>query len=83
MIKVDCSDVEDLKHPLSVYVADKIVAIPSLKQHEFILSPTEDDKIIESAIVISCIKEFLYSVGKDKNFNVFEHEHIILIKSIS
>jgi len=83
MIKVDCGDIEFVKHRLSVYVADRVGAIPALKHHEFLLSPMEDDKKIESADVIASIKEFLNAMGESKNFDVTEHKNLILIKSIS
>jgi len=82
MIKVDCRDVESLKYKMSIYVSDNVEAVPALKSHEFLLSPIEDDKKIDTADVIASIKEFLYAVGEAKNFDVTEHENVILIKSI-
>ena len=82
MIKVDCRDVEFLKYRMSIYVSDRTAMIPSLKSHEFLLSPIDDDEKIDSADVIASIKEFLYAIGKAKSFDVTEHENVILIKSI-
>ena len=82
MIKVDCRDIEDIKFRLSVYVSDSLGVIPALKSHEFLLTPIDDDKKIDSVDVIASIKEFLYAIGRAKNFDVTEHDNVILIKSI-
>lgn len=83
MIKVDCREIESIKHKLSIYVSDKVEAIPTLKSHEFVLSPIDDDKKIDPADVLTSISEFLYSIGEAKNFLVMAHENVILIKSSS
>jgi len=71
MITIDCRDVESIKNELLVYVlSDQVAAIPALKLHEFMLSPIEDDDVIDKTEVISVIKEFLNSIGEGRNFAV-------------
>lgn len=82
MITVDCRDVESIKNELLVYVADQIGAIPALKIHEFMLSPIEEEDVIDTSEVIRAIKEFLDSIGEARNFAVISKEEVILIKSI-
>jgi len=82
MITVDCRDVESIKNELLVYVADQIGAIPALKIHEFMLSPIEEEDVIDKSEVIRAIKEFLDSIGEARNFAVISKEEVILIKSI-
>jgi len=82
MITVDCRDVESIKNELLVYVADQIGAIPALKIHEFVLSPIEEEDVIDKSEVITAIKEFLDSIGEARNFAVISKEQVILIKSI-
>ena len=82
MITVDCRDVASIKNELLVYVSDQIGAIPTLKIHEFILSPIENEKIIPNE-VITVIKEFLDSIGEGRNFAVIGRDDVVLIKSIS
>ena len=82
MITVDCREVESIKNELLVYVSDQIGAIPALKIHEFMLSPIEDDGVIDTKEVITSIKEFLDSIGEGRNFAVISREEVILIKSI-
>ena len=57
MITVDCHGVESIQNELVVYVADQIGAIPNLKYHEFILSPIEDDDVIDQNEVVTSIRE--------------------------
>ncbi len=57
MLTVDCADVISIQNELVVYVADKVEAIPTLKNHQFTLS-TLDDEIIDVELVISAIKEY-------------------------
>ncbi len=83
MITVDCRDVESIKSELLVYVSDQIGAIPTLKLHEFMLSPIQDQDVINETEVISSIKEFLDSIGEARNFAVISKADVILIKSIS
>ena len=83
MLTIDCRDVESIKHELVIYVSDQVAAMPTLKLHEFTLSPIEDDKIIDKQEVITSIKEFLDSIGETRNFAVISSSDVILIKSIS
>lgn len=83
MITVDCRDVESIKGELLVYVSDQVAAIPTLKNHEFVLSSVDDDEIIDQNIVIMSIKEFLDSIGEGRNFAVISSNQIVSIKSIS
>ena len=82
MITVDCREVESIKNELLVYVSDNIGAIPAIKLHEFMLSPIEDNDVIDKKEVITAIKEFLESIGEGRNFAVISREDVILIKSI-
>lgn len=82
MITIDCREVESIKNELLVYVSDQIGAIPAIKLHEFMLSPIEDDEVIDRKEVITAIKEFLESIGEGRNFAVISREEVILIKSI-
>ncbi len=82
MITVDCRDIESIKDELLVYVSDNIGAIPAIKLHEFMLSPIEDNDVIDTKEVITAIKEFLESIGEGRNFAVISREDVILVKSI-
>jgi len=83
MITIDCKDVLSIKNELLVYVADKVVAIPTLKHHQFTLSTLDDDDIIDTNSVISAIKEYLNSINEGNNFAVISNNEIISITSIS
>lgn len=83
MITVDCREVESIKSELLVYVSDQVGAIPTLKLHEFMLSPIQDEDVIDETEVITSIKEFLDSIGEARNFAVISKADVILIKSIS
>jgi hypothetical protein len=83
MITVDCHEVESIQNELLIYVADDVAAIPNIKYHEFILSPIEDDGIIDTNEVISSIKRFLNSIGEQRNFAVISKGDIISIESIA
>lgn len=83
MIIVDCSEVEPIKHELLVYVSDQVAAVPTLKIHEFTLSPIEDHQNIDKTEVITAIKEFLDSIGESRNFAVISNSNVVLIKSVS
>ena len=82
MLTIDCKDVISVKHDLLVYVADQVAAIPTLKHNQFTLS-TLDDEVIDAAIVITAIKNFLDSIGEGNNFAVISNNDSIYIKSIS
>ncbi len=83
MLTVDCKDVLSIKNELLVFVSDQVSAIPTLKHHQFMLSKFDDDEILDINTVISAIKEFLDSIGENKNFAVISHKEIISITSIS
>lgn len=83
MITVDCREVESIKHELLVYVSDNVGAIPAIKLHEFMLSPIDDDEVIDQTEVITAIKEFLDSIGEGRNFAVISNANVVMIKSIS
>ena len=82
MITVDCTDIESKKLELVVYVSDMIGAIPTMRNHGFVLSPLQDDEIIEKSIVVSVIKDYLESVGEGTNFGVISDGEGLVIKSI-
>ena len=83
MITVDCREVESILNELVVYVADQVGAVPNLKYHEFILSAIEDDDIVNQDEVVASIKEFLQSIGEQKNFAVISKGDTVSIESIS
>ena len=83
MLTVDCTEVLSIKNELLVFVSDQVSAIPTLKHHQFMLSKFDDDEILDINTVISAIKEFLDSIGENKNFAVISHKEIISITSIS
>ena len=82
MITVDCHDVESIQNELVVYVADQVGAVPNLKYHEFILSPIEDDDIVDQNEVVASIREFLSSIGEQTNFAVISKGDTVSIESI-
>jgi hypothetical protein len=82
MITVDCHDVESIQNELVVYVADQVGAVPNLKYHEFILSPIEDDDVVDQNDVVASIREFLSSIGEQTNFAVISKGDIVSIESI-
>ena len=83
MLTIDCRDVESIKGELVVYVSDQVAAVPTLKNHEFVLSTIEDNETIDRNVVITSIKEFLESIGEGHNFAVISTNDIISIRSIS
>ena len=82
MIAVDCTDIESKKLELVVYVSDVIQAIPTMKNHGFVLSPINDDKIIDKNKVVTAIKDYLESVGEGTNFAVISDGEGLVIKSL-
>ena len=82
MLTVDCADVTSIQNELVVYVADKVEAIPTLKNHQFTLS-TLDDEIIDVELVISAIKEYFDFINEGSNFAVIPNKEIIHIKSVT
>ena len=83
MLTVDCTDVEPIKHELVVYVSDQVGAIPTLKLHDFTLSPINENETVNRQVVITAIKEYLNSIGEARNFAVISNSDTILIKSVS
>lgn len=83
MITVNCSEVLPIQHEMLIYVSDDIGAIPTLKHHEFMLSPIEDNEIVDQTKVTSSIREFLDSIGQGKNFGVISKSETIFIKSVN
>lgn len=82
VITIDCREIESYKHELAVFVADWIGAIPTMKLHEFVLSPIEDEHLdIEK--IVKGIREFFASLGETANFAVLPKDEIVLIKSLS
>ena len=82
MLTVDCADVTSIQNELVVYVADKVEAIPTLKNHQFTLS-TLDDEIIDVELVISAIKEYFDFIEESSNFAVISNKEVIHIKSVN
>ena len=82
MLTVDCADVTSIQNELVVYVADKVEAIPTLKNHQFTLS-TLDDGFIDVELVISAIKEYFDFIEESSNFAVISNKEIIHIKSVN
>ena len=82
MLTIDCKDVSSVQNELLVYVADKVEAIPTLKNHQFTLS-TLDDDILDVELVISAIKEYFDSINESSNFAVISNNDLINITSIT
>ena len=82
MLTVDCADVTSIQNELVVYVADKVEAIPTLKNHQFTLS-TLDDEIIDVELVISAIKEYFDFIEEGSNFAVISNNEFINITSVN
>ncbi|MFQ6025834.1 MAG: C2H2-type zinc finger protein [Nitrosopumilaceae archaeon] len=83
MIRVDCRYVEGIKPDLAVYVSDQVVAVPTLKKHEFALSEISEDEKIDVGQTITAIKEFLDSIDEGRNFAVICKNDVISIESIN
>jgi hypothetical protein len=83
MLTIDCKDVLPIKNELLVYVSDQVAAIPTLKNNQFMLSTFDDDEILDTAVVITAIKEFLDSIGETPNFAVISNNDTISITSIT
>ena len=77
MITVDCHEVESIQNELLIYVADNVAAIHNIKYHEFVLSPIEEEGVIDTNEVVTSIKEFLESIGEQRNFAVISRGEII------
>lgn len=83
MITVDCHEVESIQNELLIYVADNVAAIPNIKYHEFVLSPIEEHDVVDTNEVVTAIREFLESLGEQRNFAVISRGDVISIESIS
>ena len=83
MLTIDCTDVLSIQSELVVYVSDQVAAIPTMKNHQFVLSTFDDDEVINKIHVITSIKQFLDSIGEGHNFAVISKNEIISIKSIT
>ena len=83
MITVDCHEIESIQNELLIYVADNVAAIPNIKYHEFVLSPIEEDDVIDTNEVVTAIREFLESLGEQRNFAVISRGDVISIESVS
>jgi len=70
MITVDCSNVLAIKDKLLIYVADKLEALPILKNEKFLLDALDDSQTIDKINVVSAIEEFLESVNLKENFQI-------------
>ncbi|MDE1861739.1 MAG: C2H2-type zinc finger protein [Thaumarchaeota archaeon] len=81
MITVNCRDVPSIKSSLAVYTSDQIGAVPALKQHEFMLSPV-DDEDVNPTEVITAIKMFLASIGCERHFAVIQKNSVITVVSL-
>ena len=82
MITVDCRDVESILHELAIYVSDQVAAVPAMKLHQFVLAPIMDEDPVDQNEVITSIKEFLESIGENRNFGVIANEETVTIKSL-
>ena len=82
MITVDCRDVESILHELAIYVSDQVSAVPEMKLHQFVLAPIMDEDPVDQNEVITSIKEFLESIGENRNFGVIANGDIVTIKSL-
>jgi len=82
MITVDCRDVESVLHELAIYVSDQVAAVPAMKLHQFVLAPIMDEDPVDQNEVITSIKEFLESIGENRNFGVIANGDVVTIKSL-
>lgn len=82
MITVDCNEVLSIQHELLIHVSDQVCAIPAVKQHEFVLSPIDEEKIKKES-VSEAIKDFLDSIREINNFSIISNSDKITIKSVN
>ena len=82
MITVDCRDVESILHELAIYVSDQVAAVPAMKLHQFVLAPIMDDDPVDQNEVITSVKEFLESIGENRNFGVIANGDTVTITSL-
>ena len=83
MLTIDCKDVSSVQNELLVYVADKVEAIPTLKNQQFTLSTLDDDDILDVEVVISAIREYFDSINEGSNFAVISKNEFINITSVN
>jgi len=82
MIIVDCSNALSIKDKLLVYVADKLEALPILKNEKFMLDSLDDSQTIDKMNVISAIEEFLESGDLKEKFQITPKKDNIKIESL-
>ena len=82
MINVDCRDVESVLQELAIYVSDPVSAVPAMKIHQFVLAPIMDEDHVDQNEVITSVKEFLESIGENRNFGVIANGDTVTIKSL-
>ena len=82
MITVDCSNALAIKDKLLVHVADKLKALPILKNEKFLLDALDDSQIIDKVNVIAAIEEFLDSVNLKENFQIIPKGEDIRIEPL-
>ena len=83
MLTIDCKDVSSVQNELLVYVAYKVEAIPTLKNHQFTLSTLDDDDVLEIESVVSAIREYFDSINEGSNFAVISNDDFINITSVN
>jgi len=83
MLTIDCKDVSSVQNELLVYVADRVEAIPTLKNQQFTLSTLDDDDVLDIEVVISAIKEYFDSINEGPNFAVISKNEFISITSVN
>ena len=83
MLTIDCKDVSSVQNELLVYVADKVEAIPTLKNQQFTLSTLDDDDFLDVEVVISAIREYFDSIHEGSNFAVISKNEFISITSVN
>lgn len=83
LLTVDCSEIEPVKHDLAAYVADQLGAIPAIKIREFVVTPIDDDDILDSAVAVNAIRRYLDSIGEARNFAILPDGDRIIIHSVS
>ena len=52
MLTIDCKDVSSVQNELLVYVADRVEAIPTLKNQQFTLSTLDDDDVLDIEVLL-------------------------------
>ena len=82
LITVKCKDVNAIKSALAVYVSDRVAAVQTLKSFEFVLSPINDENKIDANKVMASIRDFLNSIGEEKNFAVIRNNDLVSIVSV-